>query len=85
MKEKAKPAPVAYAWYIKKGESGRIEAYVRPSQHKDGWYTFENTLNENEHGPKAKMVTRYINFDRAMKRKGYEQTQNFTGDPDFNL
>ncbi len=90
MNQKTKPEakqkpPVAYAYYELVGTDKRANAFVRPSAHKDGWYEFENTFNEHDHGTKSKILKRYVTFDRNMIQQGYQRKNNFVGDQAFAL
>jgi hypothetical protein len=84
--ERPKAAPVAYAKYESKGENvQRAEAYVRPSAHKEGWFTFENSFDEDDHGTKSKIVKRFIDFDRSLTMRGFVRVNAFCADKDFSL
>jgi len=67
-----KPNAVAFAHYETKGPNAlRAEAYVRPSTQREGWYTFENSLGEKQHGTMEQIALRFVGFDRSLTIKGY--------------
>jgi TIR domain len=85
--ERTKPNAVAYARYETKGQNAlRAHAYVRPSGEKNGWFTFENSLGEDEHGTIAEIAHRFAVFDKTLTMQGYIRMQyGNSGDPAFNL
>lgn len=86
VKKKAVAPPAAYALYVATGPNAvKVNAFVRPSTRKEGWYLFENSLGENEHGTKSKIAKLYVNFDMTLTQKGYKRTNSFNSDPIFKL
>jgi hypothetical protein len=83
----AKPNAVAFALYETKGENAlKAEAYVRPSQQRDGYFTFENSFGEEKHGTAGEIAQRFVAFDRSLTMKGYIRMRHGnTGAPAFNL
>jgi hypothetical protein len=82
-----KPNAVAYALYETKGGNAlRAEAYVRPSGRGDGYFTFESSFGEEEHGTMEQIAQRFIAFDRNLTMKGFIRMQHGnSGDRAFNL
>jgi len=81
-----KPDAVAYAHYETKGENAaRAESYVRPSTQKEGWFTFENSFGEEEHGTKEEIAQRFAAFDKSLTLKHYVRMRHGSSDPAFNL
>jgi len=59
----AKPSALAFALYKPAGENAlKAEAYVRPSAQKDGWFTFENSFGEEQHGTMDQIAQRFAAF-----------------------
>jgi hypothetical protein len=78
--------PVAYAYYETIGpDAKQASAFVRPSTHGEGWFTFENTFGEKEHGPRGRIAKKYVVFSLSMKLKGYRHTRSASSDPVFNV
>jgi hypothetical protein len=85
---KQKPNAIAHARYETKGENTlRADAYVRPSTNKDGWYMFENSFGEEEHGTREDIAMRFTTFDKGLIMKGYIRMNyaNLSGDRAFDL
>ncbi|MBZ5506930.1 MAG: toll/interleukin-1 receptor domain-containing protein [Acidobacteriia bacterium] len=83
-----KPNPVAYARYETNGENAlSAESYVRPSQEKIGWFTFDNSFGEEQHGTREEISMRFALFDKSLTIKGYIRKQygNSSGDLAFSL
>lgn len=82
-----KPIAVAFARYETTGENAqRAAAYVRRSDKNDGWFSFENSFGEVEHGTMEKIALRFVAFDRSLTMKGYVRTHyGNSGDPPFTL
>jgi len=63
----------------------KAEAYVRPSAQKDGWFTFENSFGEEQHGTMDQIAQRFAAFDRGLRMKGYIRMHHGNcGGPAFN-
>jgi hypothetical protein len=81
-----KPNAVAFARYETTGENAqRAAAYVRPSSRQLGWFSFESSLGDLEHGERDKIALRFVAFDRSLTTKGYIRTHYGAGDPYFAL
>jgi len=84
--QKEKPNAIAYAWYETKGDGARkAKAFIRPSTHQDGCFTFEDSFGQEEHGPKEAIAAKFFTFDRGLKAKGYTLMQHASSDPAFSL
>ena len=84
---KQKLNAIAYARYETTGENAvTAESYVRPSAEKEGWFTFENSLGEEQHGTREEIAMRFAMFDKSLTIKGYIRKQyGNSGDRVFNL
>jgi len=83
-----KPNAIASARYESTGANAlKVEAYVRPSTQRNGWFTFENSLGDEEHGTKEEIAQRFAAFDKSLTMKGYIRMNrgNFSGDRAFDL
>jgi hypothetical protein len=85
--KETKPGAIAYAIYETKGPNAvKAEAYVRPSTHHTGWFTFESSLGEEQHGTREEIAKRFAAFDKSLTLQGYiRMRQGNSGDPAFNL
>jgi hypothetical protein len=85
---KPKQNAIAFARYENAGENAlKAEAYVRPSNDRDGWFTFENSFGEEEHGTMEVIAMRFAAFDKSLTIKGYirKNWANSSGSQAFNL
>lgn len=84
--EQTKPNAIAYAWYETTGKDAvKAKAFVRPSLGRDGWYTFENSFGEEEHGTKEEIAMKFAAFDKRLRLKHYLRMQHASSDPTFTL
>lgn len=82
----AKPNAIAYAWYETTGENAlKAKASIRPSIQREGWFTFENSFGEEQHGTKEEIALRLATFDRSLRLKRYVRTHDMSSDPAFKL
>ena len=81
-----KPNAIAYAWYETTGKDAvKAKAFVRPSIQREGWFTFENSFGEEQHGTKEEIALRLATFDRSLRLKHYIRTHDMSSDPAFKL
>jgi hypothetical protein len=82
----AKPNSIAYAWYETTGETAlKAKAFIRPSTEQEGWFTFENSFGEEQHGTKEEIALRFASFDKGLTLKHYIRMQHASSDPAFAL
>jgi pyrimidine deaminase RibD-like protein len=82
----AKPNAIAYAWYETTGETAlKAKAFIRPSTEQEGWFTFENSFGEEQHGTKEEIALRFASFDKGLTLKHYIRMQHASSDPAFAL
>jgi len=90
----AQPNAVAYAFYETKGENAqRAKIYVRHSAQIVGWFAFENSYDDEQHGPREhegpieEIAQRFADADRNLRMKGYVRMNyaNLSGDKAFDL
>jgi len=74
----AQPNAVAYAFYETKGDNAkRAKVYVRHSAQVDGWFAFEGSYDDKQHGPHEhegpieEIAQRFVDADRSLRMKGY--------------
>ncbi|HYM76116.1 MAG TPA: hypothetical protein VE377_09085 [Candidatus Dormibacteraeota bacterium] len=80
------PPPVAYAYYETTGPNAKkANAFVRPSTHREGWFRYENTFGEKDHGPRGRIAKKYLLFSLSMKLQGYQHKNSFSADPVFTV
>jgi hypothetical protein len=86
MTAKQQPRPVAYAYYETTGpDAKQANAFVRPSMRREGWFTFENSFGEKDHGPRGRIARKYVVFNLSMKLKGYRHTRSTSSDSVFSV
>jgi diguanylate cyclase (GGDEF)-like protein len=77
---------IAYAWYETTGpNAATVKAFIRPSTQQDGWFTFESSLGDEEHGSKEEIAIRFATFDKSLMLKKYIRMQHASADPAFTL
>ena len=88
------PNAVAYAFYETKGDNAQsTKVYVRHSAYRHGWFAFENSYDDEQHGPREhvgpieEIAQMFADADRSLRMKGYVRMNfaNLSGDKAFDL
>jgi hypothetical protein len=85
---RVKPNAIVYARYETTGANAkRADVHVRPPVVADGYFTYEDSFGESQHGTDEEVARRLVDFDRKLRLQGYVRMNygNLSGNRAFDL